>query len=71
MKNLTTGFGLPTASGNEEQLTGCIRIGAECSLIQSNEIAAERWTGGRALAVQLGTQIKRLKGRPRLIKETG
>ena len=60
VKNLTTGCSLSMASGHEEQLTGRIRMGAQGSLIQSDEIAAERWTGGRAFAVQVGTQIKRL-----------
>ena len=43
-KNLTTGFGLPLASGHEEQLTGCIRIGAQRQrpMIQANEIACRR-----------------------------
>ena len=58
-KNLTTGFGLPMASGHEEQLTGCIRIGAHGPLIQAHEIAAERWTRGRSFAVQLFAEIQR------------
>ena len=55
VKNLTTGFGLSMASGDEEQLTGRIRMGAKGPLIQPNEIAAKRWTGGWALSVQIGT----------------
>ena len=71
VKNLTAGFSLPMASGHEEQLTGRIRMGAQGSMIQSDEVAAERWTGGRTFAVQVGTQIKRLQGRSGLIKKTG
>ena len=71
MKNLATGFGLPMASGHEKQLTGRIRMGAQGPLIQPNEIAAERWTRGRAFAVQVGTQIKRLQGRSGFIKKIG
>ena len=55
VKNLTTGFGLPIASSHEEQLTGCIRVGAQGSLIQSDEVAAEGRTCGRAFALQVGT----------------
>ena len=71
VKNLTTGFSLPMASGHEEQLTGRIRMGAQGPIIQPYEVAAERWTRGRSFAVQLGTQIEWVQGRSGVIKKTG
>ena len=71
VKNLTTGFSFPKASGHEEQLTGRIRMGAQGPMIQPNEVAAEGWTGGRAFAIELRAEVQRHQFTAAPVKETG
>ncbi|CAI8438518.1 MAG: Uncharacterised protein [Cyanobium sp. ARS6] len=54
-----TGFSVSLAIGHEEQLACCHSCGAQPFAIQSDEVGAQRWTGGRSTALQFFAQIQR------------
>ena len=63
-------FRVSLAIGHEEQLACCHSGSAQLVAIQSDEVGAQRWAGGRSTALQFFAQIQRHHGTAVLGKES-